>query len=155
MRQAAEVVGDDVLLQLIGLAIGAWLVLPLMDRRLPGTPGKRLLGLHLICTDGRPAGFMRALIRTLSMHLSHVLLPVVMVFLEVLIFKRPLHDRISGLHLVQPEEHRSPVLRAATAQRRSRSGIWAVLGWLLLPALLMAIMALLVDLFFLNSGAPA
>lgn len=155
LRKAVALSGHDVLLQLIGFMIVAWLVLPLMDRGLPGTPGKRLLGLHLVRADGRPAGFWRALLRTVVMHLTHAVLPVVMLMLEALVLRRPLHDRVSGLHLVQPEEYRLQVLRAAQARRKRRASAWSVPGWLLLTPVLLALLAVLVDLLFLNPGVFA
>ncbi|HTP25298.1 MAG TPA: RDD family protein, partial [Anaeromyxobacteraceae bacterium] len=65
------------------------------------TPGKMLLGLKVVRTDGEAVGFGRALVRWLGQCLSLLLLGLGFLMVAFSGRKQGLHDKIAGTYVIR------------------------------------------------------
>ncbi|MHB1413835.1 MAG: RDD family protein, partial [Chloroflexota bacterium] len=68
-----------------------------------GTPGKLLLGFHIVGADGRHIGFGRSFARFICQILSAVVLCLGYIWVGVDAHKQGWHDKIAGTFVIRKE----------------------------------------------------
>jgi uncharacterized RDD family membrane protein YckC len=96
----ALVVADAVTAASLQLAIGIAYVIGFWVAR-GATPGKMLMGVEIMTTDGQPIGLGRAIARYLGYFLSGFLLLIGYIMIGLRRDKRGLHDLIAGTVVVR------------------------------------------------------
>ena len=96
--KGSSIFSDIVLL--IVVVVGA-LYFPLFNSSpWQGTPGKRLVGIHLICEDGQDVSLLRALIRSFAQMLSAMCFMIGYLMAGITREKTALHDLIVGTRVI-------------------------------------------------------
>jgi uncharacterized RDD family membrane protein YckC len=123
---------------LIAASVLPAILLPaFLDNWAGGSIGSRLSGMRVVGANGKAPGILRSLLRTLLKFALNAMLPLVLSFLENLLFEpHSLHGLISGTYSVK---RGTPPQAAADAIRASRAN--TLFRWLVRIAGTLAVLA--------------